>query len=207
MHPVYAFGVHLCGGTKSTLRTFLRFLLIGSFFSTVEEFLTVLVLRQDLGSYLFTLFLLFPGFLSFVWFTSRLLRRIVPFRPRYELLHFFIYGVLGLLIEWFVIGLAPWSDPQANPILMLIFQLGMFSFWATVAFAPLLFTNDDPTSRQTRRGLLRFYVPYVLVTYAAAFLAPADLKFAVIIGLIVLGYAFLNVFYARYFVHAFRGSI
>lgn len=181
------------------MRNWLKFVLVGSLFATVEEILTVLVLRGDAGAYLFTLFILFPVFLTFVWVSSGLLRRLIGRGRLHELIHYFLYGLIGLAIEWFVIGLAPWSDPTANPILMVLFQLGMFSFWATVAFAPLLFVSLAEPARRARRSLLRFFVPYFAVTYVLALLAPPNLKFVVIIGLIVTGYLSLNIFYMRYF--------
>lgn len=179
---------------------------MGSIFSSVEEFLTVVVLRGDLGAYAFTLIVLFPVFLTFVWLTSPLLQRGLRGRPQHELAHFFVYGLIGLLIEWFIMGLSPWSNPEAGPLPMLVFQLGMFSFWSTVGFAPKLFVNEDEASRRTRRSLLKFYIPYFAVTYVVALLAPAQMKFVVIIGLVILGYLMLNVFYASYFRRIFARS-
>ncbi len=182
------------------MRKFLAFLVVGSFFSTVEEFLTVAVLKHDFGSYLFTLLILFPVFLTLVYFSSRLIDRLVRGRRAQELTHFFVYGLVGLMIEWFLIGLSPWSPSAAsNPLIMFIFQLGMFSFWATVGLAPRLFTNADELSRKTGKTILKFYIPYFIVAYLIAFLAPREAKFLAIIGLIVLGYLFLNLFYLRYF--------
>ncbi len=182
------------------MRKFLAFLVVGSFVSTVEEFLTVAVLKHDFGSYLFTLLSLFPVFLTLVYFSSRLIDRLVRGRRAQELTHFFVYGLVGLMIEWFLIGLSPWSPSAAsNPLIMFIFQLGMFSFWATVGLAPRLFTNADELSRKTGKTILKFYIPYFIVAYLIAFLAPREAKFLAIIGLIVLGYLFLNLFYLRYF--------
>jgi hypothetical protein len=165
----------------------------------VEEFLTVVVLKHDVASYLFTLLVLFPVFLTFVYLSSSLLARL-PFKePSRELAHLFIFGVLGLMIEWFLIGLSPWSNPGANPVLMLLFQLGMFSFWATVAFAPLLFITAGELSKRIRRGILRFYVPYFAVVYIVTLAVPAQARFPITISLIIFGYLFLNLFYVRYF--------
>ena len=186
------------------MRAYLKFVATGSMFATVEEFLTIVVLRRDIGSYIFTLLILFPIFLTFVWFSSRLIDRFFPTRPKQELAHFFIFGGIGLLMEWFLMGLAPWSNPAANPIAMLIFQLGMFSFWATVAFAPRLFSNPDENSQRCRREVLRFYTPYFVIVYLIAFVVAANLRFVTIILSILFGYLFLNVFYVRYFVRAVR---
>lgn len=188
------------------VKRLLAFIAIGSFFATVEEFLTVVMIRHDLASYVFTLFILFPIFLTFVWSSSHLIDRLVHREAAQELAHFFAYGFVGLLIEWFLIGLAPWSDPNANPVVMLVFQLGMFSFWATVAFAPRLFISAKDSSRKTRGAILKFYVPYFMTVYLISFLVPEQMKFVVIISLVLFGYLFLNVFYLKYFLRSFSRS-
>jgi hypothetical protein len=187
------------------VRRLLAFIAVGSFFATVEEFLTVVVLRRDVASYLFTLVVLFPVFLTFVWSSSWLLNRLARRQPTQEVLHFFLYGLLGLLlIEWLLIGLTPWSDPNAHPAVMLLFQLGMFSFWATVAFAPRLFLTPGELSRRARRAILAFYLPYFLAVYVVALSIPERWRFVVVIALIVFGYLTLNGFYLAYFVRSFR---
>jgi hypothetical protein len=185
------------------MRKYLKFVAFGSFFATVEEFLTVVVLRGDLGGYIFTLLILFPVFLTFVYLSSRLLNRLVASEPACALIHWFAYGLLGLMIEWFLIGLAPWSDPEAHPLAMTVFQLGMFSFWATVAFAPRLFVDAGEPGRRVGRSVLKFFIPYMLVVYVLGILVPAQLKFIVIIALIIFGYLLLNLFYLKYFLQAF----
>jgi hypothetical protein len=188
------------------MKKFLTFLAVGSFFSTVEEFLTVVVLRHDVPSYVFTLLILFPAFLTLVYFSSRLLDRLSASEPARELAHFFAYGIVGLMIEWFLIGLSPWSNPEANPFLMLLFQLGMFSFWASVAFLPRLFTNPRDLNRNISRSILKFYLPYFVLVYVVGLSIPPqppDKRFLTIIASIVLGYLSLNLFYASYFRRAF----
>jgi hypothetical protein len=185
------------------VKRFLAFIGIGSFFATVEEFLTVVVLKRDPGSYIFTLVILFPVFLTLVYFSSRLLDRLVRGKPAQELAHYFVYGVAGLMIEWFLIGLAPWSNPNANPALMFVFQLGMFSFWATVAFAPRLFINPDELSGKIGKSILKFYVPYFILVYIVSLLVPPGLRFVTIISTVIFGYLFLNLFYINYFRQAF----
>ncbi|HEY2979562.1 MAG TPA: hypothetical protein VGJ22_00145 [Anaerolineales bacterium] len=182
----------------------MRFVLVGTFFSTVEEFLTVVVLKHDLASFVFTLLVLFPVFLTFAFLSSRLFNRLLRREPARDIAHFVIYGVFGLMIEWFLIGLAPWSDPSANPILMALFQFGMFSFWATVGFAPRLFISGAELARETRASILRFYIPYFALTYVVALTVPIELRFVAIIGLVIFGYAFLNLFYLKYFAQSFK---
>ena len=159
------------------------------------------VLKGDPASYIFTLLILFPVFLTLVYFSSRLIDHFVQGGPMQDLVHYFVYGLAGLMIEWFLIGLAPWSDPAANPALMSVFQLGMFSFWATVGFAPRLFLNPG-LSRRARRSVLKFYIPYFILVYIISLSVPRQLKFITIIPLVIFGYLFLSLFYFNYF----RGS-
>lgn len=185
------------------MRRYLAFLLVGSFFSSVEEFLTVAVLRGDLASFGFSLVVVFPGFLTFVYLSSPLLARIHPRRPVQELAHFGVYALLGLGIEWFLIGLSPWSDPGAHPVLMFLFQLGMFSFWATVSFAPRLFLTPGEPARRARRAILRFTIPYFAFVYLVCLALPKEARFLPTIALVVSGYSALNVIYAIYFHRSF----
>ncbi len=136
-------------------------------------------------------------YLSIVWLSSRLLNRC--FVRAGDLAHFLVYGSVGLLMEWTLMGLAPWSDPKANPLAMFVFQLGMFAFWATVATAPRVFL--DSRGRVTRRRILKFYLPYLALTYVLAFSVPAWAKFATIISLILLGYLIVG---TMLFLHALR---
>ncbi len=142
------------------MKKFLLFLAVGSFFATVEEYLTIVVLRGDVPSYVFTLIVLFPTYLTLVFFSSRVLDRLFVREPVRDLAHFFLFGLVGLLVEWFLMELSPWSNPDANPILMLVFQLGMFSFWAIIAliifgylFMNIFFASSSgPCGRSSSSG-------------------------------------------------------
>jgi hypothetical protein len=170
------------------VKTFVAFVAIGSVFATVEEFLTIVVLRRDVPSYLFTLIALFPAYLSFVYLSGRIVDRIVRRAPTRDLAQFLAYGSLGLLLEWSLMGLSPWSNPAANPFLMLAFQLGMFAFWGTVATAPRAFLDRRGPGRDARRRILRFSIPYFAFVYVVALSVPEPLRFASIIPLVVVGY-------------------
>ena len=147
------------------------------------------VLRHDVPSYLFTLLVLFPTYLSFVYFSSRIIDRLISREPAPDLVHLLSYGSLGLLLEWTIMGLSPWSNPAANPLLMLAFQVGMFAFWAAVSTVPRVFLDRRGPGRHARRWILRFFVPYFAIVYGVGLSVPDDLRFAVIIPLIVVGYA------------------
>jgi len=185
------------------MKRFAAFIGIGSFFATVEEFLTVVVLKHDVASYVFTLLILFPVFLTLVFLSSKLLDKLWQTEAGRELAHFCTYGCVGLMIEWFIIGLSPWSNPDANPFLMLGFQLGMFSFWATVAFAPRLFLASNESARRAGKSIVMFYVPYFILVYGVGLSVPAHVRFVTVILLVIAGYLIVNVFFVIYFVRVF----
>src|SRR3972149_3722971 len=66
------------------------------------------------------------------------------------------------MIERFIIGLSPWNRPGTNPVLMLIFQLGIFSFWGIVAFAPQLLLDR----RTSVAGVRKWYKRFLILGYA-----------------------------------------
>jgi hypothetical protein len=188
------------------MKRFITFIGVGSFFSTVEEFLTVVVLKHDVASYVITLLVLFPMFLTFVYFSSMLLDMLWHTDTGAELSHFFVYGWVGLMMEWFLMGHSPWGNPAANPVLMLGFQLGMFSFWSTVAFAPRLFLADNDRAKNVRRWILAFYVPYFVFVYVIGLAVPADSRFGTIVILVIAGYFIVSALFACYFVWSIRSS-
>ena len=181
------------------MSAYLRFLAVGLVFAAVEEILTVWVLRGDLGGLLVALLVLFPVYLTVAYLAGRAANRLIPAALQREVTYYLTLGLLGVMIEWFLIGLPPWSDPDAEPLLMLVFQLGMFSFWASVAYLPRLFTQPPGRGGPLNAKILWFYVPYFLIVYFVAFTISPQLRFNALIALIIFGYMFLNLFYLRYF--------
>ena len=88
-----------------------------------------------------------------------------------------------------LMGLSPWSNPVANPRMMLGFQVGMFAFWATVATAPRVFLDRRGPGRHARQRIVRSFVPYFVLVYGVGLTVPERLWFAIIIPLIVVGYS------------------
>jgi hypothetical protein len=188
------------------VRRFISFVALGSAFATVEEFLTVVVLRHDVPSYLFTLLVLFPSYLTVVYLLGRSLDRLAPHHPARHLIHLLACGGLGLLLEWTLMGLSPWSDPAANPLLMFSFQVGMFAFWATVATAPRVFLDHRGPGRHARQQIVRFFVPYFVLVYGVGLSVPERLRFAIIIPLIVVGYSVVAALLFKWVVDLSRDS-
>jgi hypothetical protein len=93
------------------------------------------------------------------------------------------------MLEWTVMGHSPSSNAAANPLLMLGFQLGMFAFWATVATVPRAFLDHNGFGRDTRRRILRSYVPYFAMVYVVGLSVTERSRFGTITSLIVVGYS------------------
>jgi hypothetical protein len=112
--------------------------------------------------------------------------------------------LLGLFLEWSLMGLSPWSNPAANPLLMLAFQIGMLAFWATVATAPLVFLDRRAPGRHARRLIVRFFLPYFALVCCIGLSVPKSLRFAIIIPLIVVGYSVVTGFLFKWVVDLSR---
>lgn len=177
----------------------LKFILIGLVFAGVEEFLTIALIKEDLLGFFIVILLVFPIYLVIVYFSSKIIDYFWK-KEIADVIYFFAYGITGLMIEWFLIGLSPWSNPEAHPGVMFIFQVGMFSFWVTVSFVPRMFIDERKKFNTTKKPMLKFYISYFVVVYLIAFMLPQNLRFVLLIPLIIGGYSLMNIFYVLYFV-------
>ena len=176
-------------------KNYLAVLAIGSFFSTVEEFLTIVAVRHEGGTLIFTTLIVWPVVLTIVYWTHRLVDRPFHTERTREVAHFLVWGAVGLLTEWFFMAppLAPWKMLGQIPLVaVVVFQLGMCSFWTTVTTAPRLFLNPDESHRRTRKRILRFYVPFFALTYPVVFAIPPQSCLVPTVGLIILGHLIVN---------------
>ena len=104
-----------------------RFYAIGLAVALLEEFITQGVLKRSPVGWIIPTFIAFLPFLIVVRQINKILdRRMVEFKA--VLAYYVISGVIGLTTEWLIIRLSPWSNPAANPLLILILQVGIFSF-------------------------------------------------------------------------------
>jgi uncharacterized RDD family membrane protein YckC len=181
----------------------LKFILIGLVFAGVEEFLTIALIKEDLSGFFIVMALVLPLYLIAVYFSSKIINHLWR-KEIADVIHFFTYGITGLMIEWFLIGLSPWSNPEAHPGTMIIFQVGMFSFWATVSFVPRLFIDERKKFNKIKKAMLKFFVSYFAIVYIVAFLLPVYARFVILILLIIVGYSLMNIFYPSYFLKSFR---
>lgn len=113
-------------------------------------------------------------------------------------------GGIGLAVEWFIIGLSPWSDQSSPLLLIALFHAGVFSFWGTVALAPHILLDRRPETAPLQRRLwwtfaVMMAVTYVLTFTAKAVGAPQGTQFLASVGPVVVTFLTMNVFYFQYF--------
>jgi hypothetical protein len=171
---------------------FLETLVLGSLFATLGEFLFCVLVRQSVPDYLFTL-AAYPVIVALAYLPLRWLERRMPSELSADVAVYAAAGLLGLAIEWFVIGNSPWANPDAN-------NLGMFAFWATVLAMPRLILDARPTLRRVRRAAAGAFAAYSVLALTVGVLTPQPLRMFVLVWVVVLGYSGMNLF----FVGAFR---
>lgn len=173
------------------MKRFLATLVLGSLFATLGEFLFCVLVRQSVSDYLFTL-AAYPVILALVFLPMRWIERHMPTALASDVTVYAFAGLLGLAIEWFVIGNSPWANPEAH-------DLGMFCYWATVLAMPRLFLDARPYLLPVRRSAGIAFAGYAAAALAVGLLTPSPLRLFVLVWVVVLGYTGMNLFFARSF--------
>jgi len=179
-----------------------NFFLYGMTIAALEEFISQGVLK---GSCFLWVFTLIPFALFLV--VARGVRAILRRRAtgwRGPALYYLVTGGMGLAIEWFIIGLSPWSDQSSPRWLVALFHAGVFSFWGTVALAPYILLDDRPENARLKRRFLWAFAALMIVTYVLTFTAKVggargDAQFLASIGPLAITFLTMNVFYGLYF--------
>jgi hypothetical protein len=179
-----------------------KFFLYGIAIAGLEEFITQGVLKDSYFLWVFTL-IPFAVFLGIARCIGIVMCRFMAPR-RAAVLYYLAAGTIGLAVEWFLIGLSPWSDRTSPLVLIAIFHAGMFSFWGTVAFAPYVLLDPRPQTAGLRRRLLWTFTALIAATYVLTFAAKVaaagqGVLFLASIAPIIVTFLTMNVFYAQYF--------
>ena len=179
------------------MKPIFRFCLLGLLVAFLEEFITQGVLKRSLLSWII------PAFIAFVPFLiiAKLIGGHLDKKMKSGLAataYYLVSGGIGLMIEWFLIGLSPWSSSGSNPLLMLVFQAGIFSFWGSVAFAPRLLLDKRKAVVVLRKWYKRFLTVGFVTTYILTLTASRQTQLIVGITSVILVFVSLNMFYFRY---------
>src|SRR5262245_32246751 len=174
-----------------------RFCLIGLTVAGLEEFITQGVLKNNLSGWIIPTIIAFVPFLILAHAIGKYLDRRLS-QHKSAFIYWLVAGGIGLAVEWFLIGLSPWSNPKAPPLAMLVLQVGMFSFWSSVAFAPRLLLDQRDLVSPARRRFKRSLVLGMAVIYIVTFAVPRKAQFASSIGSVLIVFISMNFFYAQY---------
>ena len=176
-----------------------RFCVTGMIVASLEEFISQGVLKRNLIGWIIPTFIAFFPYLVGAWLIHGLLQKRLKTGNRIELGYYGISGAIGLLIEWFLIGLSPWNNSASDPFLAVIFQLSMFSFWGTVAFVPRILQDKRILARTLVRWLKRCLAGGFLLIYFVTLTSSRQTQFIAGILSIMVVFLLLNAFYFKYF--------
>jgi hypothetical protein len=175
------------------MKKLFAFIFLGLLFAIPGEILNQILSRQDPRAFGSTLIsytiLLLIGF-----FVGNGLYRLIGSRSRAALVNYLLFGTLGLMVEWFLLGNAPVLD-----IFQVVTQPGMFSFWGTMLLAPW-FLMEPPAFLILKIAFLKYFVAFSLVYLLVASLLPRA-KGGIFLGFVIfaIGSVGLNYFYWKYF--------
>lgn len=92
----------------------------------------------------------------------------------------FMYGIISLLAEWFIIGNSPWSNPDA-------FQVGMFVFHATYPTLGIILSSNIKYA-QIKKICLSTFIPFTIILPIGFIIQNEELRFAWFIWLPLVPY-------------------
>ena len=157
---------------------FLQFILLGLLTAAIGEWQFSVFLRNDLDNFIGSV-VFNTLYLTGVYLVTRFLLTTLRNRPRLILFYTGLFGLSGLMVEWFLIGNSPWGNPDAN-------QLGQFAYWACMALVPLMFLMEK---RHLQTFILRYALVYIGLALLGQFAIPSpDWRFAFHIYAVILGY-------------------
>ena len=173
------------------MKKLLIFVLLGLLVSAPGEILNQLLARHNLRAFRSTMIsygvLLLIGF-----FASKGLSAVCP-KSKALLIQYLLFGFLGLMVEWFLLGNAPVLEP-----FQIITQPGMFTYWGTMLLAPCLIMERG--FAELKRSFARFFASFSLLYLLVALVLPRA-KGGIFLGFVLFaaGTTALNYFYVKYF--------
>jgi hypothetical protein len=170
---------------------FLTFIALGLLFAAPGEVLNQILARHDLLAFRSTM-ISYAVLLTIGFFAGKGLGRVCG-KFKALLLHYLVFGFLGLMVEWFLLGNSPVLEP-----FQVITQPGMFTYWGTMLLAPWLMM--DPDFAALKRRFIAFFTGFSLLYLFVAVTLPRE-KGGIFLGFVIFaaGTAALNYFYVRYF--------
>ena len=161
-----------------TLFRILQFILLGLLTVAIGEWQFSVFLRNDLDNFIGSLFFN-TLYLGGAYLITRILLTTLRNRPKFILFYTALFGLSGLMVEWFLIGNSPWGNPDAS-------QVGMFAYWACMALVPLMFLLEK---KRLQTFIIRYGLVYTALALIGQFAIPAyEWRFVFHIYLVIFGY-------------------
>ena len=173
------------------MKKLMMFISLGLAFAAPGEVLNQILARQNVRAFGSTM-ISYAVLLLIGFFVGKGISAVFN-KSKARLIYYLLFGCLGLMVEWFLLGNAPVLEP-----LQIITQPGMFTYWGTMLLAPWLMM--DPDSRGMRWSFAGYFVLFSIFYLLVALVVPRD-KGGIYFGFIVFatGTTGLNYFYVKYF--------
>ncbi len=120
----------------------IKFIIVGIFFSFPGEILNQIYSHGSVSGFWSTL-RSYAILLVLAYFYNRFLNRRVVNRAKRHRIYYLTFALLGLAVEWFLLGNGPWNFDLLQPFT----QLAMLTYWGTFLFLPVLVVEkSDPAT-------------------------------------------------------------
>jgi len=173
------------------MKKLLIFVLLGLIFAAPGEVLNQVLARHNVRAFRSTM-ISYTVLLLIGYFVGKGISSVCK-KPRSRLIYYLLFGFLGLLVEWFLLGNAPVLEP-----FQIITQPGMFTYWGTMLLAPCLMM--EPDFAELKKSFARFFASFSLLYLILGMVVPREkggIFFAFV--LFAAGTTALNYFYVKYF--------
>jgi hypothetical protein len=165
------------------MKIFFLFILIGLLYGASAEVVNQIYVNHSSRGFFWAV-VSYAVFLSVLYFVRILYNRIFGKGVLSNIVWFLLFGCIGLCIEWNFLG---------KKDVLWYGQIAMFTFWSTLAFMPVLFTEEVVFSNLLRR--LKIYSGIWIPLYLLVGLVNGGLGLFIWIW----GTIALNYFYVTYF--------
>src|SRR4051812_39387041 len=105
------------------MRKLLVFVLLGLLFAVPGEVLNQILARRNVRAFRSTM-ISYAVLLIIAFFVEKGISAAVRNKANARTAYYLLFGFLGLMVEWFLLG----NGPSLNP-LQIIVQPGMFTYW------------------------------------------------------------------------------
>jgi len=173
------------------MKPFLKFILIGCAFALLIEFQFNILVTGNIGNFIFVLFF-YPIYLALVYTVYKFgFKKIFKSKSNLVFFYYLLFGIIGLMFEWFMIGNSPWLNPDAS-------QIGMWSFWVALTVMPVIFLETEKKFQKLKKHIKYYIISYAIITTIIGKILTGDFRLFFIVWFEIIGYTLMNLFYLKY---------